>query len=490
MTQKSFYLMLVSLWFFVLFGSTSVHATVTITTDRHGCQCLDASEVLSPPSSPACYSLGSWTSAYSCPCNDPHCAAPPAYSPGNCQTLKSFGNAYLQPPRCNSNNACCTKSTCNTIIYKFSPNTGLSCTIACSSNANCNDSNSCTTDTCVNPGTSGASCSNTNVSVNGTWTYSAWGACSGNCGGGTGTQTRTALSCSATCGGTCGATVLSQSCTNNTACVCSQSCTGSNQCALGYCTLSGCRNPVCGTQPSCICPACTTNTDCDDGNACTANICNTSGVCVYPPVTPTDSTWQQGGYGTCSIPCGIDGTKTQTVTCSGALCGGNTVCNPLTKPAETISCDGPGPCPCNQICDNTNDCSTGLYCNASLPPGKCRNIACPSDTTCPISGGTWDGCGLVPFNPANWEPCSGGVCNGASPVIDSGEQVCKIASCNPVCGGSCGAVPTRSCTPTCDNASVSCHVVVGFGSASGSACKSIKINSQGLVYDGEQVDCP
>ena len=235
-----------------------------------------------------------------------------------------------------------------------------------------------------------------------------------------------------------------------------------------------------------IVSACTTNLDCDDGDSCTTNTCTVAtGVCSYPPVVPTDATWQQGGYGACSIPCGLGGTKAQTVTCSGALCGGNPVCNPLTKPAEIISCDGPGPCPCNQICDANNDCSS-TYCNTSV--GRCRSEACPTDTTCPTSGGAWSGC--TPANPANWGSCVGGTCNGAIPVVDSGKQTCTTAVCTPVCGGSCGAVPTKDCTPTCDDASVPCDVIVGFGTATGSTCKSVKINSQGLIYGGGQVTCP
>ncbi|MBI3558853.1 hypothetical protein HY085_00485 [Candidatus Gottesmanbacteria bacterium] len=68
------------------------------------------------------------------------------------------------------------------------------CVPVCSSNAGCNDSNSCTTDTCNNPGTCSSSCTNTNNPVNGTW-GAPYGACIG------GTQTMTCNG--ASCGGTC-----------------------------------------------------------------------------------------------------------------------------------------------------------------------------------------------------------------------------------------------------------------------------------------------
>ena len=61
----------------------------------------------------------------------------------------------------------------------------------------------------------------------------------------------------------------------------------------------------------------------------------------------------------------------------------------------------------------------------------------------------------------------------------------------PVCSGDCdSSVPTQACTTPPCAVSASCDVVVGFGSATGLKCKAIKINSQGLIFNGGQVVCP
>ena len=172
----------------------------------------------------------------------------------------------------------------------------------CYNNSGCNDSNSCTTDVCVNPGTNNAFCTNTNVPVNGTWTYTAWGACGGASCGGTGTQTRSTVSCSATCGGTCGTPVTSQSC----------------------------------TMPACTCY---NNSGCNDNNSCTTDVCVNPGTnnafCTNTNV-PVNGTWTYGVWGACSGgPCGGTGTQTRsTISCS-ATCGG-TCGTPVTSQSCTM----------------------------------------------------------------------------------------------------------------------------------------------------------
>ena len=132
----------------------------------------------------------------------------------------------------------------------------------CSNDVACDDNNDCTTDTCSAPGERITSrCEHVNNPQNGTWTYSAWSACSGACDGGTGTQIRTAI-CSASCGGTCGTKdAISQSCTNNTPC--------SNVCTPNQTRCQGTQVQTCKSDGS----GWRAPTNCSDGSTCSGNSC-------------------------------------------------------------------------------------------------------------------------------------------------------------------------------------------------------------------------
>jgi hypothetical protein len=135
------------------------------------------------------------------------------------------------------------------------------CPVACSNDAGCNDGNSCTSDSCQNPGTPSAFCIN---SVSG-GTHSA---CSGSS---CVSVANTASSCSSSCStnSDCGGCVANagQSCSNGNSCVtgetiqCGGSCGGGVPISGSHCggvscvpnTASAC-SPSCSGDPDCAAP--------------------------------------------------------------------------------------------------------------------------------------------------------------------------------------------------------------------------------------------
>ena len=398
----------------------------------------------------------------------------------------------------------------------------------CSSNADCGVSaDPCFTMVCVNPGTSSAYCNKVNNPVNGYWSYGDWGACSVACG--FGTQTRTASCIPPQCGGAaCGDSSTSQGCRGDTPVngtwlytpysACSATCGGGTRtrttiaCSGAACG-GNCDTPVtsevCNTQLcQCSTPPYTYRGSCNLDNQCAAN----AGKCINfvcscvdelspgVPNTCTTDTCTAGGTctninsynwnttpGNCDKTCGApgSGTRTPTATCKDA--GSNVdatgaCCPPPTPSTAPVSCDPPTRwCACNDSCSEDADCVNGLSCIDTHTSGgyRCRRNACETNPNCPLPSGTWAPC------TAGWGLCTGAACGG------SGTQTCNVNTCNSVCGGTCGLQPTQPCTtPACGPAPVSCDVIVGFGTATGPHCKSIKINSQGLIYDGGVVTCP
>lgn len=76
---------------------------------------------------------------------------------------------------CDNPNPSCGGSACS---GPSSETEVVPCVISCSSNSDCNDGSSCTTDSCSNPGTESSYCTNTNNPVNGGWSsWSSWSSC-------------------------------------------------------------------------------------------------------------------------------------------------------------------------------------------------------------------------------------------------------------------------------------------------------------------------
>jgi uncharacterized repeat protein (TIGR01451 family) len=271
---------------------------------------------------------------------------------------------------CSDGNACTGPDTCSGGLCVGGPNV---CT--CQSNADCDDHNPCTDDTCQNPGTTTAAC----VHVNNTAPCSDGNACTRNdaCQGGVCTGSNPVVCTpsdrchlAGTCNPETGA-CSNPSAPNGTACSDGNACTGPDTCSGGECV--GGPN-VCGCQ---------SNADCDDRNPCTDDACQNPGtptaVCVHVNNT---------------APCSDGNACTRNDACQGGVCTGSTpvVCTPSdqchvagTCIPETGACSNP-PAPNGVACNDGNACTRNDACQA----GVCTGSADPACTTNhpPVCGDT------------------------------------------------------------------------------------------------------
>ncbi|WP_050431981.1 thrombospondin type 3 repeat-containing protein [Chondromyces crocatus] len=267
----------------------------------------------------------------------------------------------------------------------------------CSSNAECDDGNPCTTDTCVND-----TCvrSNNNLSCN-----------DGN------------------------------ACTENDACVNGACVPGAPKTcpAIDACHDVGTCNPSNGM---CSTPNRPNGTPCTDSNACTQTDTCQNGVCTgsNPVVCPPPAVCHLQGTcspatGACASPPAPDGSActdgnacTETDTCQAGICTGNNplMCAPINDCHQQGACDlatgdcTPIPKPDGASCNDGNACTQGDQCNA----GTCTSgnpVQCPPPDECHEQGACDPASGACnhPLRP-NGSPCSsGGVCqNGTCATAD------------------------------------------------------------------------
>ncbi|WP_050431980.1 thrombospondin type 3 repeat-containing protein [Chondromyces crocatus] len=267
----------------------------------------------------------------------------------------------------------------------------------CTSAAECNDGNPCTTDTCVN-----------NVCV----------------------RSNNDLQCND-----------GNACTENDRCV-NGTCTPGalKTCpAIDACHDVGTCNPANGM---CSTPNRPNGTACNDSNACTqTDICQ-NGVCTgaNPVVCPPPATCHLQGTcdpatGTCASPPAPDGSAcsegngcTETDTCQAGTCTSSNpqVCAPINDCHQQGACDLvtgdciPAPLPDGSSCNDGNACTQGDQCNA----GTCTSgnpVQCPPPDECHEQGACNPTTGTCnhPARP-NGSPCGGGgVCqNGTCAIAD------------------------------------------------------------------------
>ena len=299
----------------------------------------------------------------------------------------------------------------------------------CSTDAQCDDQNVCTTDVCD---TTKGTCGHTNNTLSCTDGNS----CTQNdvCSAGA-CVPGAAVTCAALDGchtaGVCNP--MTGVCSNpnkadGSACSDTNACTKTDTCQSGVCTG---QNPVvcpapdaCHTAGSCnmqtgMCtnPAKADGTACDDSNACTATDVCQAGICTgqSPVACPAPDSCHSAGLcdtvtGTCSNPAKDEGSAcddgtacTQGDTCIAGTCtsGPPVVCAALdkchevgtcdmttgqcTNPLKDINCSAKTVCEQNGVCDP----SSGVCINAAKPDGiPCGNGICIAGTCSDEAGNT------------------------------------------------------------------------------------------------------
>lgn len=171
-------------------------------------------------------------------------------------------------------------------------------TVVCSSDMECDDANECTTDVCINPGTTSSYCENTAIADDTTCTG---GIC---------------------CGGVCSAA----------ACTEDLNCDDTNECTVDTCYFGGTCSAYCGytnvvdntactggicCSGTCTVATCSVDADCDDAEICTTDTCIDTGTCS----ASCSNTWLS-----CSLTsdgcCGPGCTSETDADCvAGPVCG-------------------------------------------------------------------------------------------------------------------------------------------------------------------------
>ncbi len=343
----------------------------------------------------------------------------------------------------------------------------------CLLNIDCDDSNLCTTDTCV-----GGFCqiANNLLACDDGLFCTTGDVCSGGVCGGTGAACSLPLRCSESLDA-CVACLSAAHCDDGNVCtedVCNATgscvnpnnfvscddgnfCTVTDVCSGGSCVGSGdtCPGLICD-EPTDRCVECLIAADCDDANPCTDDTC-VSNVCVR---TPNSVVCDDGlfctAFDTCSGGACMGG---------GATCGASLVCNESVD--VCVQCIVDADCDDDNICTtdtclfgscgnaaNSLPCDDGLFCT---PTDTCVNRVCVgAGDTCP---------GLLCDE-------SGDACVECFTVLDCADDgiACTVDQC---VAGSCTHDPSD---PFCDdgqfcNGQEFCNTLLGC-LASGNPCDS------------------
>lgn len=368
----------------------------------------------------------------------------------------------------------------------------------CTTNAQCDDGNPCTTDLC-----STGTCFNTNNNLpcdDGLW-------CNG-------TDTCSGGSCSNHTGNPCpppdGDAYCSESCNealdncsapdpNGSPCDDGLWCNGSDSCQNGSCIIhagSPCPGPdgdndcreSCNESARTCTASDLNNSPCNDGNPATTNDVCTGGVCTG---TPININCDDGN------PCTIDTISGSNCVYSsapiGTPCNDGLFCNgPDTCNGGTCSLHSGNPCPgpdgdanCRESCDEATDTCTandanGAACddgNASTINDRCSAgvcagtpISCDDNNPCTTDIIVGTTCTHTPV--AYLTPCDDGLycngtdaCNAGACTIHSGNPCLSGPTCANVCNedaNNCFAPMGAACTP--DNNPCTSDVCNGSGS--------------------------
>lgn len=359
------------------------------------------------------------------------------------------------------------------------------CTIPCADDSECNDANTCTTDSCDNTGhcahnvTLGIPCTGGVCGPGGVCVECIDDEAPGTVDTGCDVVTP---SCNASGTPDCVACVQAADCVDGNDCtidacqslVCAYALAVSGSvCSGGFCDGAGTcfacldtavsgsgpdlgcdsANPVCEAG-SCI--NCTTELDCNDANDCTSDACNAQ-LCGHTPTAV--ATLCTGGIcdGDSSCVACID-TATGEGTDTGCEAG-NPLCDESGTPAaQCVECQD------DNHCDDGNECTFDL-CSAGecLHPSRvgeaCTGGICDGAGACVLCADTLDpgqvdpGCNQTEpacdgGNPPTCFECTAsGDCTGALKFCDIDARVCVECLVDDDCGeGSTCVVTTHTCT--------------------------------------------
>lgn len=204
---------------------------------------------------------------------------------------------------------------------------------------------------------------------------------------------------------------MGMGCNDGNACTMADQCNGSGSCGgsavtcpddNNVCTVESCDpDDGCGTTPA------ANTVDCDDGNMCTSgNKCNGAGVCGAGTPVVCDDGDVCNGSETCvpatgcqpgmNLMCVDDGDP-----CTVESCDPDDGCV-STPAANTVGCDDGNPCTMDDKCNGAGACGAGTLLDCGGATGACSQITCnPNRGDCFVDNGTTCGGGM----------CNDGVCS-------------------------------------------------------------------------------
>ena len=321
--------------------------------------------------------------------------------------------------------------------------TAAKITILCTTNANCNDSNACTTDVCNADGT----CSNTN-------NYNAATHCC-NPASGALTLLTDGIQCTDDVCNTATGQVTHPSSAVNTPCGNAQNfqCDKPDSCdGAGHCLarLEPAGTP-CGSSTNTECNGADT---CDGAGVCVTNIRSAGTPCGDHSDTACDNPDTCNGLGTCVV-----NNEPNGLACSDAL-----FCT-VGERCSTAVCTGGTPRDCADLLTCTTDsCNEGTgRCDHTLQDGKCL-----IDGVCYLSGdlrpgNTCEECNPT-LSPTTWSVLpDGSLCNDGNACTGTGRPGVGFDTCT---GGVCTGLVDIQCNDQCEFA---VPVVVGVNTSNNSS---------------------
>jgi hypothetical protein len=246
-----------------------------------------------------------------------------------------------------------------------------------------------------------------------------------------------------------------------------QACTSGSQCVDGNpCTDDVCQAGFCANPPF------SAQTSCDDGDLCNGvRMCNGSGICLQPtaPVVCDDNDLCtvdscNPSTGTCIFDqtagcCTVDGDCGDGNACTADTCNASNTCDHVAitcndnDPCTTDSCNAQNGCTTTQI-DPCQTCVTAATCPDDAGPGsECTDKACLDGRCQQVSNpnccqGDGD-CTDIDSNPCTQNgPCVANRCAGPTPLPGAPcGTTCNPATCQ---GSQCVPDPPMNCSDNND----------------------------------------